>query len=41
VTPPTAEDRDSSPPKPGVTHITAPPNPKARDPVQIEYELKP
>lgn len=38
---PSAADRDANSPKPRVTHITAPPNPKTRDPVQIEYELKP
>ncbi|MFM8442124.1 MAG: hypothetical protein ACKN9W_02140 [Methylococcus sp.] len=38
---PSAEAREASAPRPGVTHITPPPNPKARDPVQIEYELNP
>ena len=32
---------EDSPPPRRVTHISPPPNPGARDPVQIEYELKP
>ena len=38
---PIVENPDASAAKPGVTHITAPPDPKARNRVQIEYELKP